>query len=121
MNDYFLELFTKYRKYGILIDTNILLLFVVGSMNPDLIPRVSRTANFSFQDFQIVEKAIDFFDKKITTTHILTEVSDLIDREEIQEGFRSYIEMAVEQIIGNSQVIRNEMFSKFGLTDAAIL
>ena len=38
MNDYLLDLFTKYRKSGILIDTNILLLFVVGSLNPDLIP-----------------------------------------------------------------------------------
>lgn len=121
MNEYFLGLFTKYRKSGVLIDTNILLLFIVGSLNPDLIPKVSRTANFSFQDFQIVEKTIDFFDNKITTPHILTEVSNLIDRVEIQDAFRSYVEIVVEQFIESSRVITNEMFSKFGLTDAAIL
>ena len=115
MNDYLLDLFTKYRKSGILIDTNILLLFVVGSLNPDLIPKISRTASFSFQDFQIVEKTIDFFDNKITTPHILTEVSNLIDRVEIQDALRTYVEIAIEQFIESSRVVANNMFSKFGI------
>ncbi len=121
MNDYLLDLFTKYRKSGILIDTNILLLFVVGSLNPDLIPKISRTASFSFQDFQIVEKTIDFFDNKITTPHILTEVSNLIDRVEIQDALRTYVEIAIEQFIESSRVVANNMFSKFGMADTGIL
>lgn len=64
MNDYVLSLMTKYRTNGILIDTNILLLFIVGSLDPDLILRFSRTTNFSIQDFQIVAKVIDFLKRR---------------------------------------------------------
>lgn len=121
MNDYLLDLLTKYRQKGILIDTNLLLLFVVGSLDPGLIPKVSRTANYSVQDFQIVTKVIDFFDIKITTPHILTEVSNLIDRNEIQGALRTFVSIVVERFVESSKVITHNMFSAFGLTDVAIL
>lgn len=100
MSDYFLDLFTRHRTQGLLIDTNILLLFVVGSVNPDLIPKLSCTSNYSIQDFQIVETAIDFFETKVTTPHILTEVSNLVDRKESQEGLSSFVAICTREIRG---------------------
>lgn len=122
MNDFFLDLLTKYRTKGILIDTNILLLFLVGSVSPDLIPRISRTSNFSFQDFQIISNTIDFFDVKVTTPHVLTEVSNLIGRRSIiQTALRSYVEIVEERFLESTKVVSDEAFLKFGLTDTAIL
>lgn len=122
MNDYFLELFTKYKKKGILVDTNILLLFVVGSLSPDLIKRISRTAHFSIQDFQIISKVIDFFDVRITTPHILTEVGNLIgNRNDIRNALRSYIEIVEERFSESVKIVSDDAFSKFGLTDTAVL
>lgn len=121
MTEYILELFTRYRSRGVLIDTNLLLLFVVGSVNSELIPKLSRTSNYSPQDFQIIEKAIDFFDKKITTPHVLTEVSNLVDRTELQTGLSTYVANAVENFVESNQIMANSAFSAFGLADTAIL
>ncbi|HQU91659.1 MAG TPA: hypothetical protein PLK77_05145 [Pyrinomonadaceae bacterium] len=121
MSDYVLELFTRYRTAGVLIDTNLLLLFIVGSVDSDLISQISRTSNYSFQDFQLVEKAVDFFETKITTPHILTEVSNLISRLELQQGLSTYIQKASEEFVESSQVVVNKFFTTFGLTDTAVL
>jgi rRNA-processing protein FCF1 len=121
MNDYLLDLLTKYRNKGILVDTNLLLLFIVGSLDPGLIPRISRTASYSVQDFQIVAKVIDFFDTKVTTPHVLTEVSNLIDRIEVQRTLRSFVSIVVEKFVESSKIVTHNMFEKFGLADTAIL
>lgn len=79
MNDYLLKLIQKYKQKGILIDTSILLLYIVGSFDINLIRTFKRTQMFSENDFKIVPKFIDYFELKITTPHVLTEVSDFID------------------------------------------
>ncbi len=120
MNEEILKLFIKYRSSGVLIDTNILLLFIVGSLNPDLISTTSRTASFTFRDFQIVSKAIDFFEVKISTPHILTEVSNLIGRNvSIGSALGSYIETCTEEFTQGSALASQECFPKFDLADTA--
>jgi rRNA-processing protein FCF1 len=122
MNEYLFNLFTRYKKRGILVDTNILLLYLAGSFSLEIIRDFSRTAMFSEDDFDRVSKFIDKFDIKITTPHILTEVSDLIgNRTELQEFLKVYLEMINEQYIESIKVVKNEAFIKFGLADTAIL
>jgi hypothetical protein len=40
------EVATRYRTAGLLIDTNVLLLYVVGSYDPGAVPRHKRTGRF---------------------------------------------------------------------------
>lgn len=120
MNEEILKLFKKYRHSGVLVDTNILLLFIVGSLNPELISRHSRTACFTFADFQIISKAIDFFEKKVSTPHILTEVSNLIGRDKhFRRALGSYIETATEKFASAAGFVSKDFFLKFGVADAA--
>lgn len=121
MNDYLLKLFQKYKNKGILVDTNIFLLYVVGSIDINLIRNHSRTAKFTEEDFNRVSKFIAAFDIKITTPHILTEVSDLLgNNPKLQIALRKYIEIMKEKFLQSRQIAETKTFLQFGLADAAI-
>ncbi len=116
-----MKLIQKYKQKGLLVDTNILLLYIVGIVNVDLIRNFSRTANFTENDFYLVEKFINFFDVNITTPHILTEVSDLLgNRIELQLALGKYIELIEEKFLESKQITRTKTFLQFGLADTAI-
>src|SRR5215212_5909744 len=121
MNDYLLELIQKYKQKGLLIDTNILLLYIVGSIDISTIRDFKRTANFSENDFEKVSKFIDYFELKITTLHVLTEVSDFIDnRQSLQAVLKVYIENAEEIFLESVELSKKGTFLKFGLADTSV-
>lgn len=63
-----------------LIDTNLLLLFVIGSVdNGHFIGASKRLDAFSYDDYRLLNEYIGKFDNFATTPYILTEVSNLID------------------------------------------
>jgi hypothetical protein len=111
MNDYLLKLIQKYRQKGLLIDTNLLLLYIVGSFDILLIRDFKRTANFTEDDFE----------RTITTPHVLTEVSDFIDnRQALQIGLKVYIERSQEIFLESLELSKKETFLKFGLADTSV-
>lgn len=121
MNEYLLKILRKYRKKGILIDTNLLLLYIVGSLNPQLIPNFKRTSIYSIQDFQILSKVIEFCEVTVTTPHILTEVSNFIGKRiEIHRALGKYIAIGNEHFVESALLAKSELFVKFGLTDSGI-
>lgn len=121
MNDYLLKLIQKYKKEGVLIDTNLTLLFIVGTFDINLVRNFKRTSMFSKNDFERVYKFIDYFDQKITTPHILTEVSDFIDnRQGLQTLLKGYIENSKEVFLESSDLSKKETFLKFGLADTSV-
>jgi len=73
-----ISLLESYRKKGILVDTNILLLYFVGSVNPKRISQFKRTNQFNVDDFELLIQILGYFQKIVTTPNILTEVSNLI-------------------------------------------
>ncbi len=48
------SLFQKYYRLGIIIDTNILLLAVIGRVDRDLIVKFQRTAIFTPNDYDLL-------------------------------------------------------------------
>ena len=71
------RLIHEYRPRGVLVDTTILLLFFVGSDNTRLITTFKRTHQFTEQDYASIVAILTAFNRRITTPHILTEVSTL--------------------------------------------
>lgn len=106
----------------VLIDTNVVLLYLVGSLDTSLIRNFSRTSMFTENDFEHVSKFVDYFDYKISTPNVLTEVSDLIDnRQDLQIVLKAYIELAQETFIPSKEVCQEPGFIQFGLADMANL
>jgi len=122
MNEYLLQLLTKYKEKGILVDTNILLLYLVGSLDINLIRNFSRTAMFTEKDFDFVSRFIDSFTVKITTPHILTEVSNLFgNRTDLHVILKGFLKLVDEKFLESIEVADTKPFLDFGLTDTAII
>lgn len=121
MNNYLLGLIRKYKHKGILVDTNLILLYLVGSLDVYLIKNFSCTSMFTEDDFNRVSKFIDFFDIKIIVPHVLTEVSDFIDnRQNLQAVLKVFIENSREIFIESIELSIKDTFLKFGLADTSV-
>lgn len=127
MKDDIRSLFAQYRQKGILIDTNILLLYFVGSVNRERISKFNRTQQFTPEDYDILLGIINFFSKRVTTPNILTEVSSLSnqlgepERSICSRLFSVNISLLDEHYISSTTTSRRTEFIRFGLTDCGIL
>jgi hypothetical protein len=122
MTDYLAQLVVKYKESGVFVDSGILLLYVVGSKDPGLIRNFGRTASFDENDFILVSKFIENFVHKITSPHILTEVSDLLgESNDFHTILEAYINVSEEKYLTGREIVKNEGFLSFGLADSAII
>lgn len=71
------ELLAKYRSKGVLVDTNLMLLMVVGSYAPERITTFKRTQQYRPEDYLLLLRILKYFERRITTPNILTEVDNL--------------------------------------------
>lgn len=119
----FENIFNNYRNKGILIDSNILLLFLVGTYNPLRIQNFKRTQKYTVEDFDLLKSFVKFFTKVITTPNILTEVSNLCSDlpEQFKLEFVKQIEVLKEHYVPSSEISKLEHFKKYGLTDSGII
>jgi hypothetical protein len=126
MSDYDLILVAKYRKAGVIVDTNLLLLYFVGLFDPTIITKFKRTDIFTQEDHLALSLFLKEFSKVITTPNILTEVNSFSNQlpNHIKPGY--YLKFASEiatfqEIYTSSQDISiSHPFSLFGLTDAGL-
>lgn len=124
MNNGYLELlFQKYKKRGIIVDTNLLILYFLGSFNPQLIPRYKRTKSYTLDDFTDLCRFIKRFERLLTTPNILTEVSNLSGAlgEQYFKKFKNMVATLNEEFIMSRKATENKYFEKYGLTDAVII
>lgn len=111
------------------MDTNVLLLYFVGTYDPDLVERFNRTGNrgFTSGDYHLLDELLAQFDKFVTTPHVLTEVSNWLAY--LDEPARSACLGRLAEDIGSmsetltsaSTLGRNPAFMIFGITDTAIV
>jgi hypothetical protein len=119
-------LITEHHGRGVFIDTNLLVLLLVGLVNPGRISKFKRTQDFSIDDFRVLRKLVEWFGKPLVATpHVLSQVSDLTDlsgREAIRarELFRSTVDDIEEQHDNARRLVLHPLFERFGLGDASV-
>jgi hypothetical protein len=125
--EYIVELLARYRSKGLLIDTNLLLLYIIGIYDQDRIPKFKRTMTFTIDEFLLLSTVFDSFDKIITTPSILTEVSNLSGQLPNKLHSYFYSEFAIripileERYTYSGTISASDHFNKFGLTDSGIV
>lgn len=62
----------------LLIDTNLLLVLLIGALDPAQIERFKRTSGYTRKDFELLRAFIGRYTRLLTTPNILTEVSNLV-------------------------------------------
>ena len=127
MTNSIIDLIAKYYTKGIIIDTNILLLQLVGAVNRERITRFKRTAQFTPEDYDILVGLVKNFQKVVVTPNILTEVNSLTnqlgepERSQCLNIFSILTTKVEEEYIDSNVVTKHELFTRFGLTDCGIM
>lgn len=118
-----------YRRYtgqGLLLDTNIALLLVVGNHNPAMLPNFKRTAQFAPEDHTTLRRIMGRFKSVVTTPSILAEVNSLASqfgepaRTDVLRTFSKTVKELSEEYIPSAIVADDAEFARFGLTDTNI-
>jgi rRNA-processing protein FCF1 len=126
MTDALNTLLLRFHGRDVLIDTNILLMYFVGSLDPKRIATFKRTAAFTVEDYMILVRFLQFFRAIVTTPNILTEVSNLAGqiaeplRTPVFQIFAQAVQVISEQYVQSRMATENTTFVRFGLTDAVI-
>ena len=115
------------QRRGVFIDSNLLVLMVVGSLDRQLIGRHRRLSSFTPDDFDILAALLAQTGVVFATPNTLTEASNLVaqhgepQRRELLEEFHRAIETNIEIVVPSAEAALREEFIGLGLTDAALL
>lgn len=126
-NEYIGDLFSRYKSRGILIDTNLLLLYFIGTYDPEMILSFKRTKIFVPEDFALLLDVFNYFSKVITTPNVLTEVNSLSNqlpesvKSDYYPEFARRVSVLVEEYIASAKICSLDHFRRFGLTDSGII
>ena len=112
---------------GYFIDTNLLVLYVVGREDPALIGKHRRLEDYSAQDYNGLLDLLNQAGQVFVTPNTLTETSNLLgqhgepERSRLFQRLRVIIEESREITVSSAVAAANFDFRRLGLTDAALL
>ena len=118
--------FARHRFTGLLIDTNLLLLYAIGLHRTSLIERHKRTRQYTVDDFELVRGVAGDFPRIVTTSHILAELCNLAIPHDVSHPpyFKTLLDVilaAHELYVEKDAVVQSDAFPRLGFTDAAII
>jgi len=110
---------------ALLVDTNLLVLWIVGTVNRGRIRQFKRTCQYTEADFDILDRYLATFSTLYTLAHVMAEVSNLTDlsgpeRLKARLALKSFLETAQEPHVPSSDAARTEPYNRLGLVDSAI-
>lgn len=120
------ELVKAHKDRGVLLDTNLLLVYLVGMFDPGRLTKFKRTAAFTPEDFYLLAQLLRFLGRIVTTPNILTEVNSFSNQlpEALKKAyyakFARQIVLMDEHYVGSELVSSLASFARLGLTDLGI-
>lgn len=112
---------------GLLIDTNLLVLWVIGTLGANRISDHNLTSNYTAEDYQLLISFIERFRSIVVTPNILTEASNLLEKDSYkgQQALTilQNIAQAVNEVFNTSIQLMTDYqksYLKFGLSDSSI-
>lgn len=113
---------------GYFIDANLLVLFVVGSTDVNLIAKHRRLRGYSEEDYHILTDMLEQAERIFVTPNTLTEASNLLgqhgdpERLNLFESLKFIIQQkCVEIFVESASASSRSEFIRLGLTDSALL
>lgn len=119
------ELTERYRRIRVLVDTNLLLLLLIGTFDTGLIEKFKRTMIYSVDDFLLLQTVLEPFNKIITTPYILTELNSFANQlpAHLKIRFSQFTAAKIrtfeEVYIPGAELVEKHEYLRFGLTDTA--
>lgn len=111
----------------VLIDTNLLILLIVGLTEEKMIGKHRRTREYDKESYDLLIDSLEDFSEILITPHILAETSNLI--RQCEEPLKTKVGECLSELISKSEelqmaaatVVRRPEYLRIGLTDAGIL
>jgi hypothetical protein len=122
------DLIRKHGATGVLVDANMLLVYLVGLFNESYVELVKPNRGYTANDFRLVNLILSRFKTIIVTPSVLAEVSNLSSKlpEDTREDFRRLLAKILptaaftERLVELAVVPQAVAFIPFGFTDATI-
>lgn len=133
MNPEFSKFRAAVQKHGIILDTNILILYIVGLTSPDKISQNKKTSRYDYRHLDFIKGLVSICKgrKPIITPHLLPEVDHMLSLSSNKASSTSksrYLEAAIHVIKGANEInvpakciMNNQAFIRFGATDISIM
>jgi hypothetical protein len=121
-------LIDRYKAKGILIDANLALLYMVGGYDLRRAGdgKFNKLSKYNTEDYYLLLRLKKVFKKAVTTPHVLTEVSNLINdlpeqtkAECLKKFHETFVEID-ELTIPSMDAAQIHEFHFLGLTDSAL-
>ena len=109
------------------LDSSLLVLLVVGMVDPGLIAKHKRTKQFPADAYDLLNEYLLHFECVLITPNTLTEASNLLGqygepvRSDLFHMLRNLIERTEETTVASADASQNSAFPRLGLTDAVLL
>jgi len=112
-------------RAGLLVDTNLLVLLAVGTVNRNRIETFKRTRQYTENDFDLLVRVLNNFERLFTVAHVLAEVSNLTDlpgaeRLQARLVLKATITLLHEADMTSTRAAEDILYRDLGLVDAAI-
>ncbi len=116
------------QQKGLVLDTNLLLLYCVGQSDPYMISKfTTRLSRYDADDFRLLVQFVALFKKLVTIANILTETVNLIDKK--SGRYDGVLRQLITETLGMDEaVISSQLlvtkytrqFLTFGFTDLSL-
>ncbi|MCF4125815.1 PIN domain-containing protein [Methylobacterium sp. SyP6R] len=110
-----------------ILDTNLMVLLIVGLASQDYILRHKRTQTYTVEDFLLLQDTLAGTPSVVTIPHVLAETSNLVrqfaepGRSRICAVLQNFVFDCIETTVASGAAARRPEFRLLGLTDAALL
>src|SRR5687767_8594806 len=115
----------KYRRKGVLLDTNLLLLYITGLLRQRALATFTpiRSHGFGADDFNLLALSVSRFRKVVTTPHVLTELCNHADKlkgpdhDRLFGLIRFVVRKLDEHTRSSDELCQRQEFVRVGLAD----
>lgn len=115
------------RSVQVVVDTNLLVLLVVGRASRTFIAKHKRLTEFVPEDYDALVRILGNASELLVTPHVLAETSNLAGyiaepaRTEVLRELQTIIRTGTEVTIPSKAAAERQEFIRLGLTDAVLL
>jgi len=112
---------------SVLLDTNLLVLLIIGLYDKNLINSHKRTTQFTIDDFELLLKSIGGYELLWVTSHCLAEVSNLLKQtnkshaQQLLMFFKGFIFDKKESHVPKEIIFKENIFMRLGVADTGII
>lgn len=112
----------------VLVDTNLLLLLVVGWTAPEQLGKVGGTEEYDNEDLEMLNGFVGRFRYTVTTPHVLCETSNLLCRgatgrlaDDLRRALHGVFAVTDERFVPARKLCKDTLAAPLGLADTAMI